>query len=83
MKQKVPKGRDAKPNAPFLSTIEEIRRRARQHMESGSVTEAYDADVDVVVRILNEALATEIVCVLRFGIWVTGTPPAGACWKGF
>lgn len=41
MKQKVPKGRDAKPNAPFLSTIEEIRRRARQHMESGSVTEAY------------------------------------------
>lgn len=66
MKQKVPKERDAKTNAPFLSTIEEIRRRARQHMESGAVTEAYEADVDAVVRILNEALATEIVCVLRY-----------------
>jgi bacterioferritin len=53
-------------HTPFLSTIEEIRRRARQHMEKGAVTEAYEADVDAVVRILNEALATEIVCVLRY-----------------
>jgi len=58
--------REPKTNTPFLSTIKEIRRRARQHMETGAVTEAYEADVATVVRILNEALATEIVCVLRY-----------------
>ena len=68
MKQEVSnsKAKESTTNTPFLSTIEEIRRRARQHMESGAVTEAYEADVDAVVRILNEALATEIVCVLRY-----------------
>src|SRR5215831_8369275 len=50
----------------FLSDIEEIRRRARQSIERGAVTEGYKADVDAVVKILNEALATEIVCVLRY-----------------
>src|SRR6266487_2605088 len=51
---------------PFLTDIKELRRRARQHMEQGAVTEAYRADRDTVLRILNEALATEIVCVLRY-----------------
>ena len=51
---------------PFLSDIQELRRRARQHMEKGAVTEGYKADRDTVVKILNEALATEIVCVLRY-----------------
>jgi bacterioferritin len=51
---------------PFLSDLEEIRRRARQHMEKGAVTEGYKADRETVVRVLNEALATEIVCVLRY-----------------
>jgi bacterioferritin len=51
---------------PFLSDIQEIRRRARQHMELGAVTEGYKADRDTVLRVLNEALATEIVCVLRY-----------------
>jgi bacterioferritin len=51
---------------PFLSDIQEIRRRARQHMEQGAVTEGYKADRDTVLRLLNEALATEIVCVLRY-----------------
>jgi bacterioferritin len=51
---------------PFVSDIQEIRRRARQHIEKGAVTEAYRGDREVVVRILNEALATEIVCVLRY-----------------
>ncbi len=51
---------------PFVSDIEEIRRRARQHMEKGAVTEGYRADRETVVRLLNEALATEIVCVLRY-----------------
>ncbi len=52
--------------SPFLSDIEEIRRRARQHIESGAMTQGYKADRETVVRLLNEALATEIVCVLRY-----------------
>jgi bacterioferritin len=51
---------------PFLSDIQELRRRARQHMDKGAVTEGYKADRNTVVKILNEALATEIVCVLRY-----------------
>jgi bacterioferritin len=51
---------------PFLIDIKEIRRRARAHIEQGAVTESYRADQDTVVRMLNEALATEIVCVLRY-----------------
>ena len=50
----------------FLETIETIRRRARAHMEKGAVTEGYQAPLDTVLRLLNEALATEIVCVLRY-----------------
>ncbi|HEY6180942.1 MAG TPA: ferritin-like domain-containing protein, partial [Terriglobales bacterium] len=51
---------------PFISDIEEIRRRARQHMENGAVTEGYKADRETVIEILNQALATELVCVLRY-----------------
>src|SRR5215471_21290831 len=51
---------------PFLSDIQELRRRARQHMEKGAVTTSYKADLETVLRLLNEALATEIVCVLRY-----------------
>jgi len=54
------------PAQPFLSDIKEIRRRARQHMEKGAVTEGYKADLETVLRVLNEALATEVVCVLRY-----------------
>jgi len=50
----------------FLSDITELRRRARQHIEKGPVTENYKADRDRVISVLNEALATEIVCVLRY-----------------
>ncbi len=50
----------------FLSDIQELRARARRHMDQGAVTEGYRADRETVVRILNEALATEIVCVLRY-----------------
>jgi bacterioferritin len=50
----------------FLSDIQTIRKRARQHMENGAVTEAYKGDRKTVLRLLNEALATEIVCVLRY-----------------
>src|SRR4249919_1733412 len=51
---------------PFVSDIQELRRRAREHMEQGAVTSSYRADRETVVRILNEVLATEIVCVLRY-----------------
>ncbi len=50
----------------FLSDISEIRRRARQHIEDGAVTNTYKGDRKTVLRVLNEALATEIVCVLRY-----------------
>lgn len=50
----------------FVADLEEIRRRAREHIETGAVTPGYKADCKVVVSILNEALATELVCVLRY-----------------
>lgn len=51
---------------PFVSDIQELRKRAREHMEMGAVTSSYTADRETVIRILNEVLATEIVCVLRY-----------------
>jgi bacterioferritin len=51
---------------PFLTDVKTLRERARKHIEQGAVTPGYGADRDTVVRILNEALATEIVCVLRY-----------------
>ena len=49
-----------------MSDVEELRRRARQHIQDGAVTAGYQADREKVVAVLNEALATEIVCVLRY-----------------
>jgi len=51
---------------PFLTDIKTLRERARQHIEQGAVTEGYSADRKTVIKVLNEALATEIVCVLRY-----------------
>jgi len=51
---------------PFLTDIKTLRERARQHIEKGAVTEGYKADRETVIKVLNEALATEIVCVLRY-----------------
>ena len=51
---------------PFISDIKELRRRARQHIEKGAVTEGYKVDRETALKLLNEALATEIVCVLRY-----------------
>jgi bacterioferritin len=51
---------------PFITDIETIRRRAREHIDRGAVTAGYGADRETVVKLLNEALATEIVCVLRY-----------------
>lgn len=55
----------AKPSA-FVADLSAIRARARQHIEDGAITASYSADRETVVRLLNEALATEIVCVLRY-----------------
>ena len=53
-------------NKPFLTDIKILRTRAREHIEQGAITAGYSADRDTVVKLLNEALATEIVCVLRY-----------------
>jgi bacterioferritin len=50
----------------FVTDIKTLRERARKHIENGAVTEGYKADRPTVVRLLNEALATELVCVLRY-----------------
>jgi bacterioferritin len=49
-----------------LTDVKTLRERARQHIEKGAVTDAYRGDRKEVLRLLNEALATEIVCVLRY-----------------
>ncbi len=51
---------------PFLTDIKTLRARARQHIEQGAITPGYKADRETVIKLLNEALATEIVCVLRY-----------------
>jgi bacterioferritin len=50
----------------FLTDIKTLRERARKHIENGAVTDGYKADRETVIRLLNEALATELVCVLRY-----------------
>jgi bacterioferritin len=53
-------------NQPFLTDVQTLRRRAREHMEQGAVTPGYGADRETVIKVLNDALATEIVCNLRY-----------------
>jgi bacterioferritin len=51
---------------PFLTDVQALRKRAREHMEEGAITPGYTADRETVVKLLNDALATELVCVLRY-----------------
>lgn len=51
---------------PFLADIQTLRKRARLHIDEGSVTAGYSADRKVVLKLLNDSLATELVCVLRY-----------------
>jgi len=53
-------------STPFLSDVQELRRRARENMMRGPITSDYRGDVKQAVEVLNQALATEIVCVLRY-----------------
>ena len=51
---------------PFLTDVKTLRQRARQHIEDGAVTAGYGGNTETAIKVLNEALATEIVCVLRY-----------------
>ncbi len=51
---------------PFLSDIKKLRKQARKHIENGALTAGYKADRKTVIELLNTALATEIVCILRY-----------------
>ncbi len=63
MTKAVPKGdRDQ----PFLTDVKTLRDRARNHLETGNVTQSYKGDVTQAIAILQSVLATEIVCVLRY-----------------
>lgn len=53
-------------NTTILTDIHTLRDRARRHIQEGAVTEGYHADRETVLQLLNEALATEIVCNLRY-----------------
>ena len=59
-------GESGADQSPFLSDVATLRARARQHIEEGAVTQNYSLDPAEVCKVLNEALATEIVCVLRY-----------------
>jgi bacterioferritin len=61
-----PQNDQGAPTKPFLSDVTELRRRAREHIENGAVTAGYRGDPATVIDLLNQALATEIVCVLRY-----------------
>jgi bacterioferritin len=62
----MPDDRKAGNQTPFLTDVATLRKRAREQMQEGAVTQNYGADPKVVIELLNAALATEIVCVLRY-----------------
>jgi bacterioferritin len=64
----------------FVKDIKDIRRRAREHLEQGALTKNYGADVATAIKLLNEAVATELVCVLRYkfhAVMATGIASEG------
>jgi hypothetical protein len=63
-------------SSDFVADVRAIRERARRHIEEGAVTEDYAGKTEVVTRVLNEALATELVCTLRYRRhYFMGEPP--------
>ena len=56
---------DMKTKAP-LTDIATLRKNARQHVDEGAVTAGYSADRQQVLKLLNDSLATELICVLRY-----------------
>lgn len=57
---------DAVPESPFLTDVKALRAQARKHIEEGALTGNYKLDAEAAVRLLNDALATELVCTLRY-----------------
>jgi bacterioferritin len=55
-----------KGDKPFLTDVKTLRERARKHLESGAIGTNYIGDVKKTIQILQEVLATEIVCTLRY-----------------
>lgn len=53
-------------NHTFSLDLEAIKKRAREHIEQGAVTESYQGDRALIIKLLNDSLATELVCVLRY-----------------
>ncbi len=53
-------------NKTFLTNVKTLRKQAREHIDAGAITTGYAADRNAVIKMLNDALATEIVCVLRY-----------------
>ncbi|HEX7936476.1 MAG TPA: ferritin-like domain-containing protein [Paraburkholderia sp.] len=60
------KGAASQSAGSFVLDVQKIRADARKHMSDGPVTQTYGADRETVVKLLNDALATEIVCTLRY-----------------
>ncbi len=60
------KGRNSAADKPFLTDVATLRKNAREKIEKGAITETYTGDVDTAIDLLQGALATEIVCVLRY-----------------
>ncbi len=58
--------KNSAPKEPFLTDVTELRRRAKANLESGNITQTYEGDVDQAIELLQNVLATEIVCVLRY-----------------
>lgn len=56
----------SKPGTAGLSDVASLRRNARKNIDKGAITDSYTADKTTVIKLLNEALATEYVCVLRY-----------------
>jgi len=63
---KLTESKDTEVTTTELSDIKSLRERARQNIEEGAVTSGYAAERETVIKMLNEALATELVCVLRY-----------------
>lgn len=66
MPQPPQQGGKPTPSQPQLTDVNTLRQQARRHVEEGAVTESYAANKEKVLKLLNEALATELVCVLRY-----------------
>jgi bacterioferritin len=60
------KGRSSAADKPFLTDVETLRKNARARIEQGAITDTYEGDVQTAIDLLQGALATEIVCVLRY-----------------